>query len=99
MCLMCYGTRCCALFDSPFLLQKKKKFNHCIDNLSKKIISFEYEVFVFVVRVLSLSVCVKSFEFPAVKFNSHHASSLYTVIDGGGREKDEVRTVVDLGGL
>lgn len=59
-----------------FFYKKKKKFNHCIDNLSKKIISFEYEVFVFVVRVLSLSVCVKSFEFPAVKFNSHHASSL-----------------------
>lgn len=96
---MCYGTRFCALFDSPFLLQKEKSNSITVDDLSKKIISFEYEVFVFVVRVLSLSVCVKSFEFPAVKFNSHHASSLYTVIDGGGREKDEVRTVVDLGGL
>lgn len=96
---MCYGTRFCALFDSPFLLQKEKSNSITVDDLSKKIISFEYEVFIVVVRVLSLSVCVKSFEFPAVKFNSHHASSLYTVIDGGGREKDEVRTVVDLGGL
>lgn len=73
---MCYGTRFCALFDSPFLLQKEKSNSITVDDLSKKIISFEYEVFVFVVRVLSLSVCVKSFEFPAVKFNSHHASSL-----------------------
>lgn len=39
----------------------------------------EYKVFILFVRVVSLSMC-KSFEFPAIKFNSHHASSLCSTL-------------------